>query len=192
MRQFVIAAAAASATLVAAPAAAEPVDYVVDEAHTAIMFSISRFGFNNVHGRFNAFDIDLTLDEENPENSSVSATISVISLDSGDPTRNFHLMGERWFDRDEAPTMTFQSTSVEPVDDTHAAVTGDLTLKGVTVPVTLDVTLNRIDGEAGKRRAGFTMTGGLDRLDFGVGGEFPIGPEVEITIELLADEAADD
>src|SRR5690606_29462826 len=98
----------AAAILAASTASAEPIRYVLDPAHTQIGFTIDRFGFNHVLGRFEEISGEVILDEENPRNSSVRATIQVTSVDSGNDTRDEHLRGERWLNATAFPTIEFR------------------------------------------------------------------------------------
>lgn len=180
---------AAAALFVAGAAHAEPVTYTLDPAHTQVAFSIDRFGFNRVLGQFDQIAGEVILDEANPANSSVRATVQIASISAGNTTRDEHLRGDRWLQAAQFPTMEFQSTSVRLISDTRAEVTGNLTLLGQTHPLVLDVTLNRIaDSPNNNRRtAGFSATGTLDRTEWGVAtAPNLIGNSVSITIEALA------
>jgi polyisoprenoid-binding protein YceI len=177
-----------AAMFAAGGAYAEPVRYVLDPAHTQVAFTIDRLGFTHILGGFEAVEGELILDEENPAASSVRATIQVASLDAGNDTRDEHVRSDRWLNAAQFPTMEFRSTGVRLVSETRAEVTGDLTLMGQTHPVTLDVTLNKIDdGANGRRAAGFSATGSLTRSQWGLSRGVPnIGDEVSIRIETLA------
>lgn len=179
----------AAAILAASTASAEPIRYVLDPAHTQIGFTIDRFGFNHVLGRFEEISGEVILDEENPRNSSVRATIQVTGVDSGNDTRDEHLRGERWLNATAFPTIEFRSTSVNITGSNTAEVIGDLTMLGQTHPVTLDVTLNQI-GEAPnnrRRTAGFSAAGQLSRSAWGSATAANlIGDQVVFTIEALA------
>jgi polyisoprenoid-binding protein YceI len=184
MRALIFAAVLATA----GAASAEPVTYALDPAHTQVAFSIDRFGFNHVLGRFEDVSGELVLDEANPANSSVRAVIQIGSIDTGNDTRDGHLRGERWLKADQFPTMEFHSTSVRLTGERTAEVTGDLTLLGQTHPVTLNVTLNQIgDSPSDRRRsAGFSATGSLSRAAWGsTGAANLIGDAVAIQIEAL-------
>lgn len=186
MRSLIFAAAALFA---AGAAHAEPVTYALDPAHTQVAFSIDRFGFNRVLGQFDTVEGQLTLDEANPANSSVRATVQIASVSSGNATRDEHLRGARWLNAEQFATMSFESTSVRLISDTRAEVTGNLTLLGQTHPLVLDVTLNRIaDAPNNSRRtAGFSATGTLDRTQWGLAtAAGMIGNTVTINIEALA------
>ncbi len=178
-----------AALMFAGSAHAEPVTYTIDPAHTQVAFSINRFGFNNVLGRFDSVAGEVILDEANPANSSVRATIQIASVSSGNATRDEHLRGERWLNATANPTMEFQSTSVRLTGERTAEVTGNLTLMGQTHPVTLAVTLNQLADAPNNRRrsAGFSATGSLSRAAFGsAAAPNLIGDLVSIQLEVLA------
>lgn len=183
----------AAALMAAGAAYAEPVTYTLDPAHTQVAFSIDRFGFNRVLGRFETIAGELVLDEANPANSSVRATIQIGSVDSGHDTRDEHIRGERWLNAAQFPTAEFRSTSVRLTGERTAEVTGDLTLLGQTHPVTLNVTLNAIGPAPNNQRptAGFSATGTLNRAAFGsTTAANLIGDAVSLQIEALAQAAA--
>jgi len=172
-----------------AQAQAPAARYVLDPAHTQVAFSIERFGFNRVLGRFEKVTGEVMLDQANPARSSVNATIETASVSAGDATRDEHLRGERWLDVARYPTMTFRSTSVKPTGPQTAEVIGDLTLHGQTKPVTLTVTLNKLGNSPSNNfaSAGFSATGVVSRAAFGIAiAPQLIGDEVRITIEALA------
>ena len=188
MRALIIAAALAAS----GAAYAEPVNYTLDAAHTQVAFSIERFGFNHVLGRFENVTGTMVIDEANPANSSVSATIQVASVDSSNDTRDEHLRGERWLNAAQFPTIEFRSTAVRLTGERTAEVTGNLTLLGQTHPVTLSVTLNNIGATPNRpnaRLAGFSATSSLSRAAWGsttAQGPNMIGDLVTIQIEALA------
>jgi len=163
--------------------------YALDGAHTQVLFKADRFGLSNTFGSFADVSGELILDEDNPENSSVNATINVASLRSDDETREAHLKSARWLDADAFPTITFASSQVTLVDDETAKVKGVLRVKDISKDVTLDVSLKNIGTDpATKRKAvGFSARTVLNRHDFGVStAEKLIGADVEIYIETLA------
>lgn len=113
-----------------------------EDAHQFITFEISHLGFSTLYGRFNDFDGEFRFDADNPENSRVEVTIDTASVDSNHGERDKHLRSEDFLYVDEYPEATFRSTRVAVNDDgDEAEVTGDLTLRGVTREVTLDVAL---------------------------------------------------
>lgn len=177
----------------ACSAQAEPQDYVLDGSHTHIVWKVERFGFTNTVATFADIQGTLILDEDNPEASSVNATIAVSSVRSDLFEREDAIRHDVWLGADTHPTIKFTSTQVELLPDVEgrqaAKVTGDLTLKGVTLPVTLDVVLNKIGTEppSRKKAMGFSATGHLERDDFGITTALKfIGNDVSFEIEALA------
>ena len=183
--------AAAGLTLAAAPATADT--YVIDKGHTHILFQVSHLGFSNTHGEFLEFDGSFEFDPESPGNSRVDVTIDTASIDSGHAERDEHLRNSDFFNVEQHPTMTFETTAVEVTGEDTATLTGDLTLLGTTQPVTLDVTLNGLGPHPFREEttvAGFTATGTINRSDFGMTFGVPaIGDEVTIVIEMEASPA---
>lgn len=182
--------AAAGLALAALPAAAET--YTIDKGHTHILFEVSHLGFSTTHGEFLEFDGEFDFDPDAPENSRISVTIDTASIDTGHAERDEHLRNADFFDVEEYPTMTFETTGVEVTGENTAELTGDLTLLGVTQPVTLDVQLNAMGPHPfqDKTVAGFTATGTINRSDFGMTYAAPaVGEEVDIVIEMEASPA---
>jgi polyisoprenoid-binding protein YceI len=177
----------------AAPAQAADT-YTLDPMHTQVVWSISHFGFSSPSGKFAQVEGTLTLDEKNPENSKVNATIKLANLVTGIDKLNEHLLGDSFFDAAKFPTATFTSTKVETAGKDMAHVTGDLKVRGITKSVVLEVKLNRIaENMMHKKTAGFSATTELKRSDFGMStylakpGEGPmLGDEVKLEIETEA------
>lgn len=178
---------AAGLAVIASPALAQDI-YDLDPAHAQVTFSVDRFGFTTIFGTFAESSGVVTLDPEHPENSSVTASVSTASVWLGDDTRNSHVAGQHWLNAAANPELTFVSTAVELTGETTARLTGDLTVFGVTRPVTFDVVLNRIGTDPATQRqaAGFTVTGTIDRTEWGneTAGAI-VGHEVAIRIEAL-------
>lgn len=162
--------------------------FTLDPAHTQVAFSFDRFGFTRVLGRFDAATGEVVLDQTTPANSSVHAVVQVASVTTGNEARDGHLLSDRWFNAAQFPTMEFTSTSVRLLGEHRAEVVGNLTLHGVTAPLTLDVTLNQIGaGRNGGTMAGFSATGTLSRAQYGINsGAGAIGDEIKIEIQALA------
>lgn len=172
--------ASASAPTTAAPSIAgiPAGDYTTDPAHSSLTFEVDHMSFSNYTSRFATFEAHLKLDPAHPDQASVTATIDPQSLALNTPPAGFHdqLMGKDVFDAKAFPSITFASTGVELTGANTARVTGNLTLHGVTKPVTLDATFNGgypgfdMDPHA---RIGFSLTGKLKRSDFGMGFGIP-------------------
>src|SRR5438270_4485429 len=160
--------ASATQTL-ASPLALPPGRWSVDPDHSAIMFSIGFLGLSKVRGRFRAFDVSLDIGPSGTE-FEVEASIDLASIDTSIPRRDAHLRTADFFHIDQHPTMTFRSTRIEPVGGSYT-MSGDLTLKGMTRAVTLEVQSNGLAASPdGRTRLGLSATGELRRseLEFGL------------------------
>ncbi|GAB4575728.1 MAG: YceI family protein [Rhodothalassiaceae bacterium] len=175
-----------------AHAAAAPESFAFDKAHSHIGLSWNHLGFSETHARFADFDGKLLLDEADPANSSLEVTIPITSLETGVEKLDAHLMSPDFFDADTFPTAHFKSTAIEIVGEGRAKVTGDLTIKGVTKPVTLDVTLNKLDKHpmTGRKAAGFNASTVIKRSDFGISGYVPMVSD-EVTIVISTETQAE-
>ena len=147
--------------------------YKLDKTHASLIFRVNHIGFSNYTANFSKFDAELQFDPANPEKSSVTATIDPRSLVLNAPPAGFldELLNPKWLDAAGHPQMTFRSTKVELTGANTARITGDFTMKGVTLPVTLEATFN--GGYAGhayepQARIGFSARGSLARASFGV------------------------
>jgi polyisoprenoid-binding protein YceI len=165
---------------------AEAVAYKLEKPHTQILFNVNHLGFSQSYGRFLDYTGEISWDQTNPANSTVNATIQVASLDMGDKTWNEHMLAPKYFNAAQFPVMTFKSTKIEVTGDKTANITGDLTLRGVTKPVTMAATM-RGEGKnpfSGFDTAGFAATTTIKRSDFGMTEAIPmVGDEVNIIIE---------
>lgn len=181
--------AASAALLFSVPQAFAAETYKFDPTHTNIVWKANHMGFSNPSGRFTVKDGTLVLDEANPANSTVEVTIDVNDLVTGIPKFDEHLKSPDFLNTAKFPTATFKSTKVDVKADKIAAVTGDLTLHGVTKPVVLNLTLNKI-GEnpfSKKKTAGFTGDIVIKRSEFGIDKYVPdVSDEVTISIEAEA------
>jgi len=180
----------ATPVLAQSPAARDPAQiqagtYAVDPGHTQVGWRVSHMGFSNYAGGFSDVSGSLTLDPKTPAASKLSVKIPVASVTTTSAKLTDELKGDQWLDAGKYPTMTFVSTKVAPAGKDHAKVTGDLTLHGVTKPVTLDVTLVGAGANPLNKKytVGFEATGTLKRSEFGVKTYVPlIGDELHLTI----------
>lgn len=171
------------------PAAATAQVYTFDVPHTQIYLTVNHMGFSNSTALLSLNEGTLTLDQANMSNSKAEVTIGVASLQFGDKTWNEHMADKKFFNTAAFPTMKFVSSKVTMSSATAGKLTGDLTLLGVSKPVTLDFTVNKIDTNPMSKKpyAGFSATGSLKRSDFGMSAYLPsIGDEVKIRIEAEA------
>lgn len=181
----------AAAAIVATPALAST-PYDLDKSHAHIDFQIKHLGYSYTRGEFDEFDAEIVIDEENPERSSVSFTIQAASIDTNWPERDAHLRNADFFNVEEFPTITFVSTDVDQQGPNRAMVTGDLTMLGVTKPVTFEAILNQksVHPMSGKETAGFTATASIERSDWGMTYALPaVSDTVQITVNLEATKA---
>ena len=159
-----------------------------DTAHSEVDFSIKHLGVSNVHGRFGKVNATLVFNEADITKSTVTATIGVDTVDTGEEARNTHLKTADFFDVANLPTATFTSTSVAK-NGSNLTVSGNLTLHGVTKPVVLEVEgpSAPVQGMDHKPHAGFSASTTISRTAFGIGTKFPsaiLGDDVKLTIEL--------
>lgn len=188
--------AASAAAASAAGAAAAPADpeiggtYTFDPEHSQIVFSYDHMGFSKSHGFVNGVTGSVTLDKADPSKSTVEASFPLGSLRTIAASLDTHIMGDDFFKGAAADTaVTFKSTSVKIEGDDEAKVTGDLTLNGVTKPVTLDVELKKAGAHpmTGKPAVGFDIETKIKRSDFNLGAFAPaVSDEVEIDIAVEA------
>jgi polyisoprenoid-binding protein YceI len=144
-------------------------DYDVDPSHTRIGFAAKHAMVTTVRGTFKEFTAEAHLDEENVANSSVRVEIKTASVDTGNAQRDEHLRNGDFLEVEAHPTITFQSTKVEQVDDETYAVTGDLTIKGTSKPVTVKFEkTGAADDPWGNFRVGFEGKTVINRKDWGV------------------------
>ncbi|MBI2826978.1 MAG: YceI family protein [Planctomycetia bacterium] len=184
MRQFALAAILAACGTVARAADT----YTVDPVHSSISFMISHVGISNIHGRFNDFSGEITLDKADPTKSSFALSIPVESIDTNNAKRDEHLRAPDYFNVKQFPTMSFRSTKVKAVDGGYD-VTGELTLHGVTKPVSFKLKGGDkvVEFPKGKKRIGLVSTFSIARSDFGVTTEpVALGDEIPIFIGIEA------
>jgi polyisoprenoid-binding protein YceI len=166
--------------------------FSVDPQHSAIEFTVRHMMIAKVRGEFTRYQATAELDPSALEKSKVRATIDVASIQTGDKDRDAHLRAGDFFDVDKFPEITFASTTIERVGEGSYKLTGDLTIKDVTKPVTFDV---EAGGPAkdpwGKLRYGFTLEGKIRREDFGMTwnqvletGGVMLGKEVTLIADL--------
>ena len=163
-----------------------------DPAHSSVGFSVKHLMVSTVRGTFGTFTATVEGDPSDPATARIDATIQVGSVDTREPKRDAHLKSADFFDAADYPTMTFVSRKVEKTGDGRARVTGDLTIRGVTKPVTLDVEYTAPVKDAwGGTRVGATATATIDRQDFGVkwnksldAGGVMVSDQVKIQLDL--------
>ncbi len=170
-----------------------------DNVHSSINFSVRHMMISRVRGRFEKWTGTLLFDEENPTQSQVEVTIDAASINTQEQQRDDHLRSPDFLDVQNYPNITFKSTAFEPAGENRFRVVGDLTIHGVTKPVTLDVEFHgRGKDPWGGERIGFSAKTKINRKDFGLEwnqiletGGVLVGEEVEIEIEVEAVKATE-
>lgn len=167
--------------------------YTFDVSHSHVGFSVRHLMVAKVRGSFGSFSGSLTVGED-PADSSIEVTIDIDSVDTRDPQRDGHLRSEDFFDSANHPTMTYRSTAVRHDRRDRWHVDGELTVRGVTRPVALDVVLEGLATDPwGGSRAVFSATTAVNREDFGLTwnqaletGGVLVGKDARIEIEVEA------
>jgi polyisoprenoid-binding protein YceI len=178
---------------VPAVAAAQAVTWTIDPGHSAATFSVRHMVIANVKGEFGGPVGTATFDPKDLTTLRIEATIDTRTINTRNPDRDKDLRGDQFFDVSKYPRMTFKSRSVTAAGPGKLKVLGDLTIKGVTKPVTLDVDgpTAEIKDIWGGRRIGATATTTIDRRDFGIvynsvleGGGAVVGEQVSISLDI--------
>ncbi len=166
------------------PAAAPAGTYGLDKRHASVVAKVSHMGMSDYTMRFDRVDAQFAFDPAQPEASKISVTIDAASLDVGDDKLNRQFARE-FLGAEANPQITFVSTAIQRSDATHGVVAGDLTLDGVTRPVSLAVTFNGYGSSLiGGRRMGFSAAGDIKRSDFGSKAWLSlVGDQVHLIIE---------
>jgi polyisoprenoid-binding protein YceI len=161
-------------------------DYTIDAVHSGVSFQISHVGLAYIHGRFDDFSGNFTIDTSDPTKSAFSLSIKSESVDTNNSKRDDHLRSPDFFNVKQFPTISFTSTSVKPIDGGYE-VTGDLTIHGATKPVTFSLKGGAsAEFPKGVSRTGFSTSQiVVKRSDFGVGKPMPVlGDEVYVSISF--------
>lgn len=169
----------------------------LDRTHTDVIFATRHMMMTTVRGKFGAVDGTLHLDVEDPTASNGSFTVQAASLNTGVEQRDGHLRSADFLDAERYPELTFVSTGVKARGGNDYAVTGDLTIRGETHPITFDVEfLGLYQSMAGARRAGFHATAKVDRETWGLTwnvaletGGVLVGKDIKLEIDLAVEEA---
>jgi len=177
---------AALVLLVALPGTAQAAEYELDTRHSFVEFRIQHLGFSWLYGRFNDVSGSFTYDPDNPENNAVDVQIDPASIDTNDAERDKHIRSEDFLHVEQFPNASFKSTGYSGGAD-EGTLEGELTLHGVTHPVTIDVKkVGEGQSPWADYRAGFVGTTTIDRRDFGI--DYDLGPaawemELELSVE---------
>lgn len=169
----------------AVSAQAAPVTYQLDPHHTMVLFSWSHFGFSHPTADIGLGEGTVVFDEQHPGQSTVNVTLPLSALDTHVSALDSHLKEADFFNADKYPAITYKSTQVQALGHDKFKVTGNLTVHGVTRPVVLDATLNRVGPHpmSKAQSIGFDATGTLKRSDFGIDAYVPnVSDEIAIRI----------
>jgi len=167
-------------------------EWQFDNTHTSIGFSVTHMVITDVEGTFNDYSGSVVTDGDNFETAKINFSAKIGSIDTENTDRDNHLKSPDFFDAEKHPELTFVGKSMKKVSDNKYKLIGDITIKGVTKEIELDAKFNGIvQGPWGNTRAGFKLTGELDRFDFGLQwskvletGGLVVGKEVELEINI--------
>jgi polyisoprenoid-binding protein YceI len=176
-----------------------PGKWSVDPNHSGINFRVRHLGLSNVRGRFDRFDASITVGETLAD-TEVEATIDMNSVDTNNSDRDAHLRTTDFFSTESHPEMTFKSTSIKPAGESEYVMDGVLTINGISKDISLDVEFAGVEvfpGD-GSTHAGFSATTEVNRDDFGVDFNMPLGMDkmalgqklkVELDFQFIAPKA---
>jgi polyisoprenoid-binding protein YceI len=141
----------------------------IDPAHSEIKFKVKHLVVSTVTGQFKNFTATIEADKADFSDARISFEAEINSLSTNNDQRDAHLKSPDFFDAEKFPTMTYRSTSITRLSGENYSVTGELTIRGIKRPLTLDVTYNgTVDGFGGKKVAGFEISGKINRFDYGL------------------------
>jgi len=172
--------------------------YTTDPAHTSFGFSVKHLGIATVRGKFNEFEGTLEIGED-VSSAKVSGSAKTASIDTGESQRDEHLRSADFFDAAANPELRFESTSVRAIDDENYEIAGNLTMHGVTAPISLNAEFQGTEVDPyGNDRVAFEITGKLDRSDWGMkfnaalgSGNLMVSDTVKLAIDVSAIRQAD-
>ncbi|MFF8964672.1 YceI family protein [Streptomyces globisporus] len=172
--------------------------YTLDPAHSSIGFTVRHAMVTNVRGSFGEHEGTLALDGTDPANSSASIDVKIASVDTGIADRDGHLVSGDFFDAEKFPLMTFRSTKAEQLGGEAYRITGDLTIKDVTRPLSIDLEFNGSATDVyGNERVGFEGSADILRSDWGLTwnaaletGGVMVSDKVKLTFDISAIKAA--
>lgn len=177
-----------AATLATAPLAAFAAPWNIDKSHAVITFSVNHLGFSETRGVFEKYDATIDFDPENVEATQVEVVIDAASVNTFWPKRDDHIRNPDFFDTAQHPTITFKSTKVTKTGDDTATLDGEVTMLGVTKPVTFAAKLVKMGPHPFRPElmvAGMQITGEIDRTEFGMNKFAPaIGAVIPFTFDL--------
>jgi polyisoprenoid-binding protein YceI len=167
--------------------------WAVDPTHSSVEFSVKHLGIATVKGVFREFEGTLVVGED-LASATAAGTVKVASVDTNEPQRDEHLRSPDFFDAATYPELTFASTAIRPVDDEVFEIDGEITLHGVTKPITLTAEIQGFEQDPwGNERVGLEVTGQLKRGDFGMtfnqalgSGNMLVSDKVKLSLDVSA------
>lgn len=170
-------------------------EWAFDKSHSNVSFSVTHMLISEIEGDFRSFEGKIITEDDSFENAEIFLTVDLNSIDTDNENRDNHLKGDDFFNADKYPKMTFTSNKFNKVNDKNYELWGDLTIRDITKEVKLDVVMNGIITDPwGNTRAGFKLSGELNRFDYGLkwnnlmeAGGLIVGETITITanIELI-------
>jgi polyisoprenoid-binding protein YceI len=159
-----------------------------DDPHSQLGFTVTHLGIADVSGTINDFDVDIKASKADFSDAVIELKANVASIDTRVEARDTHLKSADFFDAEKYPAITFKSTGLKKAGENKYKLTGDLTLHGVTKPVTMDLVYKgTVENAMNKKQtAGFQLTGTIKRSDFGIGEKFP-APMISDEVRIKAD-----
>jgi len=163
--------------------------YILDKYHSSLGFTTTHFGISHVSGNFKNFEVTLVSGKNDFTDASITMNAETKSIDTGVEMRDKDLRSEGWFDAEKYPTLEFVSTSFKKMTDKTYKLEGNITIHGVTKPISFDVTYNgkAMNPMTKKNFVNFTVTGKLNRKDFKIGSESMesvVGKEIELRSDV--------
>jgi polyisoprenoid-binding protein YceI len=166
--------------------------WVIDPMHSEVQFKVKHLVISTVSGFFKSFEGTLESENDDFDNANIYFALNIDSIDTNQSQRDEHLKSPEFFDAVQFPQITFKSTSFKKTDDDEFKLTGDLTVKGITKTVTLDAEFGgSTDDFYGNTKAGFEVTGKINRKDFGLtwdgvteAGSIVVGEDIKLLINL--------
>jgi polyisoprenoid-binding protein YceI len=167
--------------------------WTADPAHTTVGFSVKHLGISNVHGTFDEFEGTLVVDSNDLSTARITGSIKTASVNTNEPPRDEHLRSADFFDAEQYPELRFESTDIE-ADDDELTIQGNLTIHGVTNPITLRGEITGLESDPwGNERVGLEIAGSLSRGDYGMkfnqalgSGNVLVGDKVKLRLDISA------
>jgi polyisoprenoid-binding protein YceI len=170
----------------------------VDPSHSRVGFRVKHLGISTVHGKFGEFEGQLVIGDDGT--ATASGTVQVASIDTADEGRDGHLKSPDFFDAEQLPEITFQSTAITPKDEDTYEIVGDLTMHGITKQITLTAEVGGQDIDPfGNERVGLEVTGAISRSEWNMkfnmamgSGNVVVSDKVKLELDIEAVKASDD